>query len=89
MNTDIMDFLIVKMLIKCDVEASCGTTKSLSCHTGGRWRMWRGIRTPLLAPQQAQNQAVALLPTYSFEVALVMVFPTKMRCRNFSVFCVQ
>jgi len=64
-------FLIVKMLIKCDVEASCGTTKPSSCHTGSRWRMWAGVPTPPLTLQQAQNKVAALLPMYSFKVVLI------------------
>lgn len=42
-NTNRTDFLIVIMLIKCDLDASCGMIKSLSCHAltptpGTEWR---------------------------------------------------
>lgn len=30
-DTDIVDFFQVKILIKCDIELSCGIKKALSC----------------------------------------------------------
>lgn len=55
-NTDRTDFLIAIMLIKCDLEASRGTVKSLSCHA--------------LTPQRTQNEAVPLLPMCLLQVVL-------------------